>query len=149
MNGSLCCSGLLIEADTAHFHHHSKGGQHETDDEGEAEDDELQQHRQWSARHGSAATPARRTPDASTLTIWPNVIFLYHGVSSRGAGFMVGDRPEGSIKGFAALLGPEPKGFVGPLAMRCGGALSSPKGLAGLREPAAGTQECVRAVQPI
>ena len=49
MNGSLCGIGSLIEADTAHFHHDSKGGQHETDDEGEAEDNELQQHRQWSA----------------------------------------------------------------------------------------------------
>ncbi len=55
---------------------------------------------------------------------------------------MVGDRPEGSMKGFAALLGPDPKGFVGPLAMRCGGALSSPNGLAGLREPAASTEHC-------
>ena len=61
---------------------------------------------------------------------------------------MVGDRPEGSIKGFAALLGPEPKGFVGPLAIRWGGALSSPKGLAGLREPAAGTENWLCAVQP-
>ena len=51
--------GSLIEADTAHFHHHSKGGQHETDDEGEAEDDELQQHQQRSARHESPATPAQ------------------------------------------------------------------------------------------
>ncbi len=43
--------GSLIEANTTHFHHHSKGGQHETNDEGEAEDDELQQHGQSSDRH--------------------------------------------------------------------------------------------------
>lgn len=44
------------------------------------------------------------------LTTCDKVIFLYHGVSSIGIAFIVGDRSAGSIKGFDLLSGP--KGFA-------------------------------------
>lgn len=59
-----------------------------------------------------------------TTTTCPKVIFLYQGVWSRGSGFMVGDSPEGSMKGLTELLVPKGLGL--------GLAAAAPKGLLGL-----------------
>ena len=48
----------------------------------------------------------------SMLTTCDKVIFLYHGVSSTGNGFVKGDRFSGSVKGLDALLCDVPKGFA-------------------------------------
>ena len=54
--------------------------------------------------------------DVRMLTTCDKVIFLYHGVSSTGKGFVKGDRFSGSVKGLDAPLCDVPKGFAAFLA---------------------------------